>query len=255
MQDNYSSTAVLDGTLPEDLETPAVLVQPPNYMQLRLLAECAVGQTREEVSFFFPGGRTLQRADATTVLQDTDIVLPTLDAGKYPDVQVSLGLTSTLVAGEETPLTGADALFWSDAAVEKFLLPYIASCGWRDAAKLVASVQQAWNDYPADRVTVYALAHSNTIPANVELKLENSLLVAYQERTAGAKLQLTTLPDFLDKFPPNPPTPPVVGQVGYHRGGGTRSANLPDYLALRALAEWAGSLRDQPQYFLFPAGQ
>lgn len=255
MTQQTAPSAVLDRTLAEDLETPNALVQPPDYMQLRLLAECAVAINEQEVTYFFPGGKDLQRADGTTPLGDDDILVPTYNDGKYPASTVSLGLTSTLVPGQELPLAGADALFWSDAAVEKFLLPFIASCGWRDAAALVLKVQQAWNDYPADKVSVYALVHMNTIPANVPLSLENSLQVAYAEQLPGATLKLMPLPDFVVKFPPNAPAAPVVGQVGYHRGAGTRAAPFPDYLALRAMAEWAGSLRDQPGYFLFPAGQ
>lgn len=232
--------------------TPQVEVQALDYLQLRELAEAAAGVENQSVDFFFPGGTVLKRAAAGQRLEDTDILVPAYKRGKFPRNTITLSLSGDPDQGRTVP--GADAVFWTDASVHKFLIPYVASFAGESAAAFVALVQQAWNFYPVDEFTVYALVHLTTTEIDVELDPGLSLCVAFVA-AGSTELDLLPVDQFVKKFDPvvRPDPDPVT--VKYHRGDGKLGPQRPDYQELRAMAEWASSLRDVPEYFLFRQGE
>lgn len=259
----------------EPAATPVAQVMPLSYTQLRLLAEQAAGLTRPQ-DFVFPGGTSLQVAAAPA--EPGDVLVPASGAGKFPDNAVSLqpAPTAGVLDLPETGIT-ADAVFWSDAAVQKFLLPYVTSCAGSDASRVLTRVQAAWNYYPAARVTVYALVHVVRCEGVTALSLEGSIHVAYAERLDGEEqptLALAPLDAFLERHPPAPSAWEALRRgaqslhgaagaaadashrlVDYHRGADGDRSVTPGYETLRALAEFASSIRDEPRYFLLKANE
>ncbi|HEX2208061.1 MAG TPA: hypothetical protein VHG93_10300 [Longimicrobium sp.] len=255
MTEQSTPTAVLDGAF-EEAATPLTTVVPENYQQLRQLAESAVSVANQEVDFFFRGGATLERRVAGAPLADDDVLVPTLDDGKFPANQVTLAVSDQENAsGTFTPSVGtADAVFWSDAAVQKFLFPYVASCGGDSASQVLTQVQRAWNWYHVDRVTVYALIHMTSYETGVTLGLERAIWVVFA-LAGSSDLQAEPLVQFMARglVSATPPALTEAATVDYRRGV-DGSSQHPDYVELRALADWAASIRGY-RYFVFPAGQ
>jgi hypothetical protein len=246
--------------------TKKVSVTALDYTQLRLLAECAVGITDEAANFYFtqkPEPELKLSAKGLDSLDADEVVIPALDDEKYPKNGVTLKAgDKPLVHDDPAPAAGvADAIFWSDAAVQKFVFPYVASCAGTGAATMLQQVQQAWNGYPTDKVVVYALVHVNRLQPQVALELQKVFWVVYELVQDGKPvpgLIMDSLDVFTNKFgsPTDelvPPPPPSDRAVDYHRGAGG-TPQRPDYVTLRALAEWACSMRDKPVYFRFKAG-
>lgn len=243
-----------------DTATKLVQVRPLRYTQLRLLAECTAG-LEEEVNFVVTreGILEITKEDGFLAIPDTahDVVVPARASGKYPHNEVWLQVRCP---DKQLVLKPgfADAVFWSDSSVHKFVVPYVASCAGDDAPRVLSLLQDAWNLYPTDRVTVYALVHSVQHVPGTPLALENRLYVAFTPRLdhgGTGPLELDSLATFLDRYPPqkfvaDPATPPLVA---YHRGKGGHRQH-PDYATLRALAEHAASISDVPKYFVFKAG-
>jgi hypothetical protein len=267
MLDIDISIDVLDRAEPSfDAATPEVLVQPIDYTHLRLLAECAVGSIGRPVDYAWvrdPSQQTGQMEKVLVQTGDADpgpaaVVVPTEDTGRYPQNKVELALApGGPWAG--APAGSVDALFWSDAAVQKFLLPYLASCGGSRAGEVVNKVQDAWNRYPP-QVNVYALLHVNAFSSGTPLRLEDTLLVAFT-RTGWQTLELWPLHTFVKTFCPEAPDQkkpapePAPNTVPYHRGVPSPAQQRPGYVQLRALAEYACSLCDTARYFVFRAGE
>jgi hypothetical protein len=275
MQDHPSSTAMLNQRPQDETESAPQQVAPLSYTQLRLLAECAAGLDGNAANFVFTQGGQLQTVPAAEVDQTPGVLVPAYDTGKYPANEVFLQVTPTRPGGVPQGLSlgsdFADAVFWSDAAVQKFLFPYITSCAGTDASQVLAQVQAAWNHYPAARVSVYALVHVIRHPQTTTLSLDNTIHVVYAERLDGVEepsLKCKPLGEFVAEHPPVPS--PVEASrrvaartgnggsaarqdVAYRRGGEdeTHPYQQPGYETLRALAEYACSLRHEPRYFLF----
>lgn len=253
MSDQSGTTAAPSRPKTAATATPTVQVQALDYLKLRELAEVAAGVQNQSVDFFFPRGEVLKRAAAGQSFAADDVVVTAFNRGKFPRNSVHLSVNANRTHAVSFP--GADAVFWSDAAVHKFLIPYVASAAGESAAPWVELVQKAWNFYPADTVTVYALVHLTSTEFNVELDPADTLLVVYVINTAPEVLLHDTVPVFVDKFGfVVPLTPPPV-EVPYHRGDGPTGPQRPDYAQLRAMAEWASALRDEPRYFLFREGE
>lgn len=259
MQNGTSST--ITPAQPEAQTGPTeVEVRALDYLQLRQLAESSAGVENESVDFFFPEGRVLERAVPGQPLKNTDVLVPAYNQGKYPRNSIGLSPTGDLThATTPSPAGAADAVFWSDAAVHKFVIPYAASFAGESAREWVSLLQQAWNYYQKDnqkgreKVTVYALVHMTAVQTRRELDPALSLLVAYVVGD-GTELLYDTIPDFLDKHPPLPPYKPEHPKVKYWRGDSSVGSQRPDYVQLRAMAEWAASLRNEHAYFVFRAG-
>lgn len=252
MAEQPSPTAAADAAEP----TPVRQVLPPDYRLLRQLAENAATIPNEPAEFSMHQG-TLERKTFGDPVSYDEILIHTLDDGKFPGNSVRLSLTTEEMPSDYTVAPGvADAVFWSDAAVQKFLFPYIASCGGDAAAKMLFQAQQAWNWYRTESVTVYALLRATSSELGVALGLPNSIWVVFTEAKAGAPLQAMTLEKFVtsDRVHPEPIDPSIPGPVDYQRGA-DGTPQQPDYKHLRAMAEWGASLRERVEYFLFPADQ
>lgn len=252
-------TAVLDREPGEGTQaTPTADVSPLSYTQLRLLAECTAG-LEETVNFVFTAGGTLQ---TTADPEPSQVLVPARDQGKYPRnvLRMQAGTGTELVLDPGF----ADAAFWSDSSVQKFVFPYVASCAGKDAAAALWLLQSVWNYYPADQVTVYGLVHVVRHTSGTPLSSENRLQVVYAERPqpgAQASLSIAPLGVFYETYPsPQNPAPAPQGADGappvtYHRGSSGKGRQHPDYAVLRALAEHACSLCDEPRYFMLKAGE
>jgi hypothetical protein len=242
-----SATLQSDAEGERAVSTTATIVAPLDYRQFRLMAECAEGTDLGRTQFVFDNGK-LSVIEPGAAL-DTEILVTAENGGRLAQNTVSL----QVLAGQSSTLTlkSADAVFWSDAAVQKFLFPYIASCAGHEAALKLAQVQGAWNFYPAREVTVYALVH--TIPqAGEPLGLGSIIQVVYT-LAGSTDLIVETLDRFATQYPPvrvlnTTPQP----QVSYWRGqqGTPPQYPYPDYLTLRAMAEYASSMCEEAQYFI-----
>mgnify|MGYP006136957019 CR=1 FL=1 len=274
MKEHSSATAVLNGE-PHDAPgaTRVHHVTPLHYHRLRTLAECAAGLEHDTDFAFTPDGNL----EITSKPQAGRVAVPARGKGKYPRNVVRLH-TAPGEDGrvEELRLEAgiADAVFWSDSAVHKFVVPYVASCACHDAPQKLGMLISAWNYYPADRVTVHALAHVLKDGDGIPLAIENRIHVIYAERRNGREgtiLARLPLSEFVKAYP-SPQggsgggEPVNAGgngngagsaqpQVAYRRGGESDRGQRPDYTVLRALAEHACALATEPQYFMFKAGE
>ncbi|HEX2208065.1 MAG TPA: hypothetical protein VHG93_10320, partial [Longimicrobium sp.] len=112
-------------------DSRAVPTPVADYHHLRLTAEWASSLRDRQVGFAVrEGALWLEGADAPADARPA-LRIPAATAGRYGAV-AALTLTA---AGVDEPLDlapfGVDALFWSESAVEKFLVPYYASiAGW-----------------------------------------------------------------------------------------------------------------------------
>jgi hypothetical protein len=261
MADESLATIVLDELEPDaGSPTPTVQVKPLHYTQLRLLAECAVGVVDEPVEFFFREGESLQIGRPEQEMRPKDVLVPALDTGRYPSNSVTLQVDGPHDPRRppNVPAGIANAVFWSDAAVQKFLFPYISSCAGSRASKVLDDVQSAWNYYPSN-VEVYALVHVNRFAPDAVLELDRCIHVAYVEIDGDRRtgLRMAALADFIVDYPSSGARPKAedLATVDYYRGVDTRRPQTLNYQTLRALAEWACSIRDETQYFVFRKGK
>jgi hypothetical protein len=263
MRDHSSSTGLLERrpTLVQTELADPITVPALTYTQVRMLAESAVGIDNVDAHFVFSAtGLTRTHSNAAP---DTQVLVPSKQKGRYPRlVQVGLQRLPPIELGPielEGPTLNAveyfaDAVFWSDSAVKKFLVPYVASCGGCDAGILLQKLDQAWSASPGAK-KVYALMHVAPTQFNTPLDLGNALWVVF----ADADGVLGAQP--LDEFVPEPPSggesklPQVPVSVPYRRGSMAVQPQYPDYITLRAMAEYAASLASQPYYFVFRAGK
>jgi hypothetical protein len=251
MKDKTSSTTHRSKL--KNQATHLVQVQPLHYRELRELAEASAGVQNQSVDFFFPEGKELRRAQPGQTFADTDVLVPAYNRGKFPRNRISLSVTDEIPPFDRR-LEGADAVFWSDAAVHKFLIPFAASFGGESAGEWVTDIQEAWNFYPPQEVTVYALVHLTPIQTDEKLDPTRSLLVAFLKNGA-TELDYLPIPDFIKAFPHMKPDTPPDEPVDYQRGDPTAPPQRPDYAQLRAMAEFAASLRDERKYFVFRSGE
>lgn len=266
MRDQSSSTGLLErpATSPQTQPAEGITVPALTYTQVRLLAECAAGTDNTAAHFVFAG--TALTRTRSNVAPATAVLVPARHNGRYSRLyQIGLQRAAPLeLAGEQLEGVAlnavdysADAIFWSDSAVRKFLIPYVASCGASDAASVLQRLQQAWNGYPGT-VPVYALMHVTPYQFDTPLTLGNALWVVFADEDGmlGAQpldefLPETSLADGGRSF--------AVGgaeavDVPYGRGSMEVPPQYPDYVTLRAMAEYAASLSSQPYYFVFRAG-
>lgn len=234
------------------------------YGALRIIAECAVGIGGEPVEFVATPDPAREDYLVTwmpaTNVQPSNpqsVLVPALSLGNYyPAVQVELGLAGgTIVAGQGgTALTAtADAVFWSDAAVQKFVVPYAASCAaWHAAARLT-DLQNAWNRFPVDQLTISALLHV-VPPSNAAVALETSLAFAVKQGSAAP--QAMTLSSYLGLgLGSTIEAESVIPTASFEQVAPTNPAQYPGYTVLRGLAEWATWLYDTPEFFPWTPGQ
>jgi hypothetical protein len=139
-----------------------------NSIQLRLIAEAASGLRGEPVHFVGmpdgtirevrhgqPGGDAHPGEEAKGVVPPPAevVVVPAYTENMVPD-KPPLTVATIQAMGVAEPidlldlpggLGAADAVFWSESAVEKFLLPYYASVYGNQAARAVADILEAFH--------------------------------------------------------------------------------------------------------------
>jgi hypothetical protein len=227
------------------ITTPVV-----DYHHLRLLAEWASSVRDREVAFEIRDG-ALRRVGPETSLLAPALRVPARTPGRSGDVRALILAVDG--AAEPIELKGydADALFWSESAVEKFLVPYYASCAGPRAAQVLAELFDAWNgDHGGVRVV--ALAHLAHTGGDAPLTLGDTLGVVYRDEGEGT-LAMLPLGAFARAHPERwtPAAEPRQGLVELGRRILGEDAWLPAYPDLRGLAEWASSLRGRTGYLAY----
>jgi hypothetical protein len=234
-------------------------VTPLDYRQMRLLAEAALSQSGEPATFVVNGDSVeLVPPDATPPSEG--VLVPTRNPTKrsalgYLTFQVpwtGADGTPTLVSLDVARRFHADAVFWSDAAVKKFVQPYTASCAGSSAVDTLEKLLLAWNGIAAG-AQPFALVHvtwpAPTGPAEMETMWIAFLRIQGPNAGQADALPITA---YLAEFSPQPPLGGMLSSVPYERPGLSSGTEfLPDYAGLRALAEWSMSLNGTPRYFLF----
>lgn len=232
---------------------PIQSVPPLLYSQVRMLAEAALGiPNGQSATFTFdPGSTSGPLVVPPGAGNPEGVTVPATNATKVTDpggvllqVQTPSGLATL-----DAMRYGADAVFWSTAAVQKFVLPYYASCmGYRAAASL-ATLEEAWNgDIPG--VQVFALMHVAGAPVHMErAEPVEPLWVVY---LADGFAQARSLGDFARRYPATLPAQHAPAPVTYTAPTLDHVAQpYPGYTALRSMAEWAASLDTVPMYFTY----
>jgi hypothetical protein len=227
-----------------------------DYHHLRLMAEWSSSLRERRVGFAVrEGALWLDEADPRA--GEPALRVPAATPGRSGAVR-SLALR---VHGADAPLElapyGVDALVWSEAAVEKFLVPYYASCAGPRAGRFLTALFDAWN---GDHGTVrpVALAHLSHAGGDAPLGLANTLGVVYLREGEGdrpAALEMLPLALFRARHPEpwHPTTPPARETVELGARALPDGARLPTYPELRGIAEWAASLRGRTAYLEFDA--
>jgi len=201
-------------------------------IQLRLIAEAASGLRGAPVHFVAmedgsirevyhgpaeAGGGTPDDVLAAAPEQQMPVVVPAYTTNIFPD-RPPLDLAQIQAEGVERPidllhlpggLGEADAVFWSESAVEKFLIPYYASVYGNQATRAVGDILEAFHGDRGDgsasfatdpNALTYAMAH---LPKSEYVMLSDvndmgmSLAVIYKDPDDPGEVRALRLPDFL----------------------------------------------------------
>lgn len=215
------------------------LPQVPGYFALRTGADMASSIRGQTVYFTYAPG-TIEIGNSTGTPRGVPVNTPP-SAVTRPEVGAVL---VSLDGGDPLSLPAAEysALFWSESAVEKFLLPYFASAAGPHALQGLQNITQAWYNY-ADTSPVVALAFSYpTQPMMGPRQLWDALTVIYQD---GAQLAAQPLLQYLEN-PQGPDvvnTPPPPQATGTEPPQATSITTPVDSLGAREVAEFVSGLR------------
>jgi hypothetical protein len=202
-------------------------------LQLRLIAEAASGLRGEPVHFVAQSDGTIREmyhgegGGEAGGAQESGHVPPPLDFVVVPAFTENVApnmppLTVATLQAQGVPdpidlldlpggLGPADAVFWSESAVEKFVIPYYASVYGNQAARAVGDILEAFHGDRGDGggrgskltdpdVQTYAMAH---IPKSEYVMLDDAgnvvadLAVIYKDESQPGGLNARRLPDFL----------------------------------------------------------
>lgn len=237
---------------PRPVPTPVA-----DYHHLRLAAEWASSLRDRQVALEVrEGALWLAGAEAPADARPA-LRIPAATAGRYGAVAA----LTLAVAGVDEPLDlvpyGADALFWSESAVEKFLVPYYASAAGSRAGQFLATLFDAWNgDHgPAQPVALAHLGHAGSGQAPLTLADTLGVVFRDEEGDVPATLELLPLAAFQARYPARwePPLEPRTELVPLGPRKLPEDALLPTYPELRGIAEWAGALRGRIAYLAYDA--
>jgi hypothetical protein len=161
-----------------------------NSLQLRRIAEWASGDRDEAFEFVVdPDGKVSKKKPGEVAPPDS-VTIPVWTPLRDPDrpelIEASVQAKGAakpvdllnLKTKDGTPLGRADSVFWTESAVEKFVIPYYASVyGWEAGAK-ISALLEAFEPSKSgnDATQVFAMAH---IPKSEYLMLN-------EEPTAAA---------------------------------------------------------------------
>ncbi|HEX2077077.1 MAG TPA: hypothetical protein VHG08_05190 [Longimicrobium sp.] len=240
-------------------------ITPLNYGTLRMIAECAAGIGSQSVEFVATNDHVMWIPAATPQPSNPqNVLIPGRNVGHYPAAQLNMALSWTSTPSG-TPVSGsivagpggtglaatADAVFWGDSAVQKFVVPYAASCAAWNAGTALTELQNAWNHYPPDKVAVFALLHLVPEP-DAAVSLQSSLAFALADESQVTTMTLAT---YLEQnlVPVHSPEPDPT--VSYEQVVPEDPVLYPSYRLLRGMAEWAASLNQDPAFFGWTPGQ
>lgn len=229
------------------------------YRQVRMLAEAALGVPNGESAVFWfqpdnADGPVLQQPGATP--SPDSVLVPaynlttvgplsgvTMRVGTEPGINV----LTDLGAGVR-----ADAAFWSDASVQKFVFPYYASCMGYDASRRLDRLQRVWNGSFTDR-QVYALLHvTGSVPVQnggTPQPVEPIWVVYFDEPSGSSRA--VPLASFPDPLPELPEQPLPQAEAYVQPDPAVLQGAAPTYGALRSLAEWSASMDTSFTYFAY----
>ena len=142
-----------------------------SYSDLRRAAEAASGTRDKDVYVeveprrggFEPGETIITVHDKPPPDRPESVVVHARTTGSVRHSVVKHARVSPNLDGSapfDLADVGADSVFWSDGAVEKFLVPYYASVHGSDAVQWVGKLLQVWRmEKLARQADVFALAH------------------------------------------------------------------------------------------------
>lgn len=184
------------------------LPQIPGYFALRVGADLATSIRGQTVWFDYAPGEIEMVAPPTggTPLPLVPVSAPIPistppSAASRPTVESA---TVTLVEyGAQVELGGGDysALFWSESAVEKFLLPYYVSAGGPHALQVLQAIHQVWYNYDESNPACALAFTYPSQPAATPVQLWDTLSVVSFQLGTGS-LVVTPLREFLAGLPP-----------------------------------------------------
>lgn len=212
--------------------------------ELRLISSWASGdRTDEDLYFLLRKGLLTSTRDRLldgnpVAVSRTRPVVP-----ERPPVQGltvrGQGLNEVLQLADE-----ADALFWSEASVTKFLFPFLSSLSGHRANEVLRHASAAWQNYPSagKPCEVYALAH---VPGSTAVTPSQSVQVIFREgngpSTPETRLETLAVDPFLERFDVPLYEKPVVAPPK-HDPEETRAHTPLSAHSLRVLAEWAAGV-------------
>ncbi len=183
---------------------------------------------------------------------DNDIVLTTQAYASRPELldvefeveDVERGRKACLVVSAQE----ASALFWGEAAVEKFLAPYYASAASADAPGFLGRLYDAWYGYPAHVVQVCAVAYRYGTRApepGTRLTLGATVGLVCLERETG-RMRMLSLDEFTAHYAgrasqihaPEPTRPHTEKMAGWRL-----TAVETENIVARDMAEFVSGLR------------
>jgi hypothetical protein len=138
-------------------------IPPVDALALRLLADAAAswrgpGEQRYLLDTLGKNGPAVTMAHEGQPPAGTVFVLSTREQLERPEVE-SVKMT-TKGSTKPADLSQYDAVFWSEAAVEKFVIPYYASKSLWTAANVLNALSNAWyHGLPGEDAVPFALAH------------------------------------------------------------------------------------------------
>lgn len=184
---------------------------------LRRVAQAADGM-REKDFYFVISERAFQIVDAEPSSPPANSIVikcHTENRVNRPVPRITVTAPNSL----PKEIAGADALFWSESAMEKFLLPYYASLAGVDAIVEVARLTQAYLDSD-----VYGLVHlpkSDYVPQELtasgttKTRLDDFFGVLVEEE---GELKVHSLTKFKAWKAAAPPIPAATPQTKDHEG-------------------------------------
>jgi hypothetical protein len=155
------------------------LPQIPGYFALRTGADLASSIRGRTVYFDYEPG-TLTVADSPGVPVFTSPTAATRPA--VAEAQISCGDATLNLSG-----TQYSALFWSNSAVEKFLLPYFVSAGGNQAYAVLQAIVQAWYCFDADnQACALAFSYPSVPTVGPQQLWDMVQVISWQPATAAA---------------------------------------------------------------------
>lgn len=244
-------------------------VVPLDYEQLRWIASCAANLPSQTEAFRYngePGAaeHPITVGDGGAPAGLFDVTIPAFTLARPSGLasirfEVPIG-DDALLAAFDVAAGDYNSAFWSESAVEKFLIPYVAMLAGPHAPLRLHQLARAWNHFP-DTMQVFGILHRNRPREGKPISLGEMFDVMYLQ-LEGASLHLASLADFLphclevSPFEPGPVIHDPQGPptLSYRTGEiPPTDTQLPSEYTLRRMAEYSSRFRQQPVYLLFNA--